>query len=68
MLLAQIRFTLQPDFTLNISNLCCYELKKKIAKKYEKDNIRPIAILGLMQNEGGAKKEPYRLRNIWQQR
>lgn len=52
----KLRFTLQPDFTLNISNLCCYELKKKIAKKYEKDNIRPIAILGLMQNEGGNER------------
>lgn len=37
----------------NYSNLCCYELKKKPIKRWQKENHRPITITGMLGEEGG---------------
>ncbi|WP_281512234.1 phosphoadenosine phosphosulfate reductase family protein [Mammaliicoccus vitulinus] len=40
----------------NYSNKCCYELKKKPAHKWAKENHKTIVITGLRQEEGGTRK------------
>lgn len=42
-------------FKIKVSELCCNKLKKDVAIRYEKQSNRPIAILGLMQDEGGQR-------------
>ena len=37
----------------NYSNLCCYELKKKPVKKWEKEAKRRIVLTGMRAEEGG---------------
>ena len=44
------------DFNLNISELCCMELKKKPFKEYQKQNNKPITITGMMKEEGGQRE------------
>ena len=43
------------SFKIKVSELCCNKLKKDVAIKYEKQNNRTIAILGLMQDEVGQR-------------
>ncbi len=40
----------------NYSNQCCYELKKKPIKKWQKENNRNITITGMRNDEGGNRK------------
>lgn len=40
----------------NYSNLCCYELKKKPIKKWQKENNKPIVISGMLADEGGNRE------------
>ena len=40
----------------NYSNLCCYEMKKKPAHKWAKENKRPIIITGMRAEEGGNRR------------
>lgn len=51
-----LRYQFSEDFDLKISDRCCFELKKKVAIKWEKENNRNIAILGLRMAEGGAQR------------
>lgn len=41
---------------LNISDKCCYKLKKEVAHRYEKESGKSIAIIGMRMNEGGQRK------------
>lgn len=50
----QYQFT--DDFPLKLSDKCCYELKKKPAHKWAKENNKSIVILGLRMAEGGQRK------------
>lgn len=43
------------NFTLNISDRCCYEFKKKPAQAYMKQSGRTITITGMMKAEGGQR-------------
>ena len=43
----------EKPFGLKISSECCVHLKKKPAKRYERESGRNIAILGLRIGEGG---------------
>lgn len=40
---------------LNISDKCCYKLKKEVAHRYEKEFRKSIAIIGLRSSEGGTR-------------
>lgn len=40
---------------MNISDKCCYKLKKEIALKYEEDNNKKIVITGMRAEEGGMR-------------
>lgn len=51
-----LRYQFSEDFDLKISDRCCFELKKKVAIKWETENNRNIAILGLRMAEGGIRE------------
>lgn len=51
----QLKYQFLSNFNLKVSELCCTKLKKEPAQKYEQESKRNIAILGLMQNEGGQR-------------
>lgn len=40
---------------MNISDKCCLEMKEKPLDKWQKENKRPIHILGIMADEGGRR-------------
>ena len=49
-----LRYQFADDFKLKISKKCCDRLKKEPIKKWQKENGRPYAIIGIMPAEGGA--------------
>lgn len=51
----KLRYQFNDDFTLNISNKCCYRLKKEPAKLWEKENHRTIVMTGMQRSEGGQR-------------
>ena len=44
------------DFTIKISNQCCYKLKKEPVKKWAEQNNKSITITGMRKEEGGTRK------------
>ena len=50
-----LRYQFTDDFKLKVSHYCCNELKKKPFKEWQKKNKRPIAITGMMKDEGGQR-------------
>lgn len=50
-----LRYQLNNDFNLKISDQCCSELKKKPAKKWAKENKKSIVMTGLKSEEGGQR-------------
>lgn len=50
-----LKYQLSRAFTLKLSNQCCYRMKKNPIHKWENENKRKIAILGLRADEGGER-------------
>ena len=50
-----LRYQFSEDFKLKVSDKCCYYLKEKPLKEWQKANNKPYAILGLMREEGGRR-------------
>lgn len=50
-----LRYQFEDDFKMNISHLCCKELKKKPFDKWMKENGKTIGITGMMRGEGGQR-------------
>lgn len=50
-----LEYQFTKDFKIKVSEQCCNKLKKDRVKEYEKTSNKSIAILGLMQNEGGQR-------------
>ena len=48
-----LEYQFTPDFTLRLSDKCCYRLKKEVTLKWEKENNRSICITGIRMAEGG---------------
>lgn len=51
-----LRYQFTHDFTMPISNLCCDKLKKEPMKLWQKENRRPISIIGVIREEGGQRR------------
>lgn len=51
-----VKYNFTPDFTLKVSDKCCYKLKKEPVAKWAKENNRPITITGIRQGEGGLRQ------------
>ncbi len=51
----RLKYQFASDFKIKVSNKCCFELKKKIAEKWSKENGKTITITGMRQGEGGLR-------------
>lgn len=51
----KLRYQFSEGLPFKVSDRCCYELKKKPFKGYERSSGRRIAILGLRSGEGGQR-------------
>ena len=51
-----LKYQFTNDFTIKISNQCCYKLKKEPVKKWAKENNKSITITGMRRDEGGTRK------------
>lgn len=52
---AKLKYQMGGNFNLNISDLCCYRLKKETFAKWEEENGRSIGITGMKAEEGGMR-------------
>ena len=52
---SKLRYQFTDDFKLKVGDRCCYNLKKKPIKKWEKKNNRFIAMTGMRREEGGQR-------------
>lgn len=52
----KLKYQFTDECKLKISELCCYELKKKPFKEYEKKSGRHICITGMMRAEKGQRE------------
>ena len=49
----KLQYQFDKTFTLNISDQCCYKLKKEPIDKWQKETNRKITITGMRKEEGG---------------
>lgn len=52
----QYQFTKEFKERLNVSDMCCIRMKEEPLDKWGKANNRPIAIVGIMRDEGGRRE------------
>ena len=52
----KLKYQFSEDFTLKVSDKCCFKMKKEVAKVFANENSRAIAITGVRQGEGGLRK------------
>jgi 3'-phosphoadenosine 5'-phosphosulfate sulfotransferase (PAPS reductase)/FAD synthetase len=57
-----LRYQFTDEFKLKLSKKCCDELKKKPLHKWQKENNKPFAIIGIMASEGGERMSAHCLR------
>lgn len=57
-----LRHQFTPEYGLKVSEKCCLEMKKKPLHKWQKDNNKPYAIIGIMRDEGGQRESAQCLR------
>lgn len=50
-----LRYQFEKDFDLHCSDKCCYNLKKKPAKQWAKENNKTIVLTGMRKDEGGQR-------------
>ena len=53
---ASLRYQFSDGFGMKVSDQCCLRLKKEPAKKWAKENNRPITITGMRREEGGQRR------------
>lgn len=51
-----LQYQFEPTFDLKISDECCDRLKKQPLSKWQKENNKPFAIIGIMPTEGGQRE------------
>ena len=51
----KLLYQFNDDFTLKISDRCCYELKKKPFYSYQKETGKTITLTGMRREEGGQR-------------
>ena len=52
-----LKYQFTNNFNLKISDKCCLRLKEEPLRKWARKNNKPYAILGLMREEGGRRKD-----------
>lgn len=51
----KLKYQFTPEYSMNISDKCCEELKEKPLDKWKKENNRSYSIIGIMKDEGGRR-------------
>lgn len=51
----KLQYQFTDNFNIKLSDKCCYELKKKPFKQWEKENNKTIVITGMRTEEGGQR-------------
>lgn len=51
-----LKYQFSDDFNIKISDKCCLRLKEEPLKKWQKENRKPYAIIGIMPEEGGRRE------------
>lgn len=51
-----LKYQITDDFKLKVSHRCCYESKKKPAKKWAKENNKSVVMTGMRREEGGKRE------------
>lgn len=52
---SKLKYQFAEDLKFNISDLCCYKLKKEVAKKWQEENNKTITMTGIRAEEGGMR-------------
>lgn len=52
----KLKYQFTENFSLKVSDNCCFKMKKEVVETFSKENSRPIAITGVRQGEGGLRK------------
>lgn len=51
----KLKYNFTPEFSLKVSDKCCYKLKKEPSQKWASQNNKTVTITGLRQKEGGLR-------------
>lgn len=51
-----LRYQFTPDFQIKVSDHCCLRMKEDPLKNWQKENNKPISIIGLTRDEGGRRE------------
>lgn len=51
----KLKYQFSDDFSIKLSDKCCFRLKEEPLKKWQEENNKPYGILGLMREEGGRR-------------
>jgi 3'-phosphoadenosine 5'-phosphosulfate sulfotransferase (PAPS reductase)/FAD synthetase len=51
-----LKYQFSDDFGIKLSDKCCFRLKEEPLKKWQEENNKPYAILGVMLEEGGRRE------------
>lgn len=54
-----LKYQFSDNFNLHVSKKCCNELKKKPLHNWQKENNKKYSIIGVMQSEGGVRKNAH---------
>lgn len=49
----KLKYQFTDDFNIKLSDKCCFRIKEEPIKKWQEENCKPYAILGIMSDEGG---------------
>lgn len=52
---AKLKYQFKPEFGIKVSDKCCLELKEKPLLKWQRENGKKIAMVGIMREEGGRR-------------
>lgn len=52
---AILKYQFTPEFQMKISDLCCKRMKEEPLDKWQKENNKPYAIIGIMASEAGRR-------------
>lgn len=51
-----LKYQFSDNFNIKLSDKCCFRLKEEPLKKWQEENSKPYAILGIMTEEGGRRE------------
>ena len=51
----KLKYQFTDDFSLKLSDKCCFRLKEEPLKKWQDENNKPYGIVGIMREEGGRR-------------